>query len=352
MRLLVIGGSVFLGRAFVDEAVARGWDVTTFNRGRTGSDPEGVRVLHGDRESPADLARLATEGPWDAVVDVCGYTPRTVADSVRALAGSAAAYLFVSSVNARSGWPAEPVDEDAPRREGDPQAGPDDGDYGTLKVGCTLAVERGFPGRTLILEPGLIIGPHDRARRTTWWLRRAAQGGRILAPGSPDDPMRLIDARDIAAFGLDRIAAEDADNAEDAATYLVTGDPANTTWGEFLGTCVEETGGRADLVWVDHDLLTEHDVRIWTELPLWAPQSGPTAAVWQASSARATAAGLRCRPVTESLHDTAAWLFAPGGMEEAFGAYRATDRPEPMSAERERQLLEAADARGAGLREG
>ncbi|WP_328582088.1 NAD-dependent epimerase/dehydratase family protein [Streptomyces sp. NBC_00370] len=336
MRLLVIGGSVFLGRAFVEEGLRRGWDVTTFNRGKTQSDPAGARSVRGDRESEEDLARLAEAGPWDAVVDVCGYVPKVVGASVAALASAAATYLFVSSINARPGWPSEPVDENSPQHGGDPQAGPDDGDYGKLKVGCQLAVEQGFPGRSLILEPGLIMGPHDRAQRLTWWLSRTAQGGRVAAPGAPDNEMQLIDARDIAIFGLDRI------EAEDSGTYLVSGTPANTTWGEFLDLCLAETGRKAELVWVPDEILTEHEIAVWTELPLWAPREGEFTAVWRPSSAKAIGAGLRCRPVAESVRDTASWLFGPGGMDEAFGPSRTGREAKGISPEREEALLRAA----------
>ncbi|MHB9863966.1 NAD-dependent epimerase/dehydratase family protein [Streptomyces sp. YIM S03343] len=342
MRLLVIGGSVFLGRAFVQEALRRGGEVTTFNRGKAHADLNGVEVVRGDRERHQDLARLAEAGPWDAIVDVCGYVPRVVGASVQALAESASTYLFISSINARPGWPAEPVDESSPRHHGSKDAGPEDGDYGTLKAGCEMAVEQGFPGRTLILEPGLIIGPHDLTRRVPWWLRRAAQGGRMAAPGAPDREMQLIDARDIAIFGLDRI------EAEDAGMYLVSGTPANATWGRFLGACVAETGGKAELEWVDDRILTEHEVRVWTELPLWAPREGETAAVWKPSSAKAVAAGLRCRPIEESLHSTATWLFGPGGLDEAFGDNRTGREATGITPEREQALLTAAGRHEAG----
>ncbi|MEY9967097.1 2'-hydroxyisoflavone reductase [Streptacidiphilus sp. MAP12-16] len=340
MRLLVIGGSVFLGQAFVREALARGWEVTTFNRGRSGQDEPGVTAVQGDREQSDDLERLAAAGPWDAVVDVCGYTPRVVGASVAALAKSAGAYLFISSINAYPGFPAVPVDEDSPRHECAPDAGPEDGDYGVLKVGCERAVTEGFPGRTLVVEPGLIMGPGDRARRLAVWLRRASQGGRMIAPGAPDREMQLIDARDIAVFGLDRIVDGST------GTYLTSGTPANTTWGEYLGTCVEVTGGKAELVWVDDQFLLEHGVEPWVELPLWAPDNEEFAAVWKPSSAKAVTAGLQCRPVTQSIRDTAAWLFAPGGLEEAFGVHHRMTDHQLLTPEREQQLLADWDARG------
>ena len=339
MRLLVIGGTVFLGQAFAAEALSRGWEVTTFNRGRSAADLPGVETIRGDRESDEDLARLAESGPWDAVVDVCGYVPSIVGASVAALAGAASSYLFISSVNAYPGFPAVTVDEDSPRHECPADAGRGDGDYGKLKAGCENAVTDGFPGRALIIQPGLIMGPGDRARRTIWWLRRASEGGRMVAPAAPEQQMQLIDARDIAAFGLDRIAAEDS------GSYLVTGPSGNTTWGEYLGACLEATGDKAEPVWMDDRFLLDHAVEPWSELPLWAPRNEEMAEVWNVSSAKALAAGLRCRPVVDSVRDTADRLFAPGGLEEAFSEYRSMAALPQLSPEKERLLLTDWDAR-------
>ncbi len=342
MRLLVIGGSVFLGQAFAAEALARGWEVTTFNRGKTARDLPGVEVIRGDREVQADLDRLAAAGPWDAVVDVCGYVPRVVRASVAALAGQVRSYVYVSSINAVQGWPETAVDESSPRQECASDAGPEDGDYGVLKAGCERAVEEGFPQGALVLQPGLIIGPGDRAVRLAWWLDRAARGGRMVAPGAPERIMQLIDARDIAAFGLDQV--------EQGGTgrYLVSGSPANTTWGEYLGSCVEATGAGAELVWVDDELLREHEVEPWTELPLWMPED-ELGAAWEPSSAKALAAGLRTRPVTESIRDTWAWLATPDGHQEAFGNYRSTAQRKViqrgLDPEKEQAILRALAAR-------
>lgn len=338
MKLLVIGGSVFLGQAFAAEALARGWEVTTFNRGRTAADLPGVEVIRGDREVQADLDRLAAAGPWDAVVDVCGYVPRVVKASVAALAGRARTYVYVSSINAVQGWPEVAVDESSPRQECASDAGPEDGDYGVLKSGCERAVEEGFPDGALVLQPGLIIGPGDRAARLAWWLDRASRGGPIVAPGAPERTMQLIDARDIAAFGLDQV------ESGGTGRYLVSGSPANTTWGEYLGTCVEVADADAELVWVADELLKEQQVEPWTELPLWMPL-GEGEAVWLPSSAKALAAGLTCRPVVESIRDTWAWLSAPGGREEAFSDYRSTAQrtvtERGLAPEKEQAILKA-----------
>ena len=159
MRLLVIGGSVFLGRTFVEEALRHDHDVTTFNRGLTGIDVPGVEAVRGDREVTADLRRLVGGRHWDAVVDVCGFTPRVVGESARILSGHADSYAFISSISAFPAWPGEPVDDNSPLHDCPADAGPDDGDYGELKAGCERAVQSAFDGQVLIISPGLILGP-------------------------------------------------------------------------------------------------------------------------------------------------------------------------------------------------
>ncbi|GGK73000.1 reductase [Sphaerisporangium melleum] len=298
----MIGGSVFLGRAIVAEALQRGHDVTTFNRGRSGDDLPGVTAVRGDREDPGDLRALATGREWDAVVDVCGYTPRVVAESARALSGHAGTYAFLSSISAIATWPAEQADESSPLYECSPDAGPDDGDYGTLKAGCERAVEQYFTGNSLIIQPGLILGPRESVGRLPWWLRRVARGGRVLAPGDPDTPMQLIDARDIAAFTLDQAAKGVGDR------FITTGPAGNTTFGRWLGDCVAVTGSDAELVWVPDAFLSGYEIGVWQELPLWMPASPEDANVWKVSAAKAEAAGLRCRPVSETVRDTWEWL--------------------------------------------
>jgi 2'-hydroxyisoflavone reductase len=306
MRVLVIGGSVFLGRAIVAEALRRGHDVTTFNRGVSAADPPGVEAVHGDREVRADLRRLTEGRTWDFVVDVCGFVPRVVADAVRLLSGRATTYAFVSSISAVRDWPAEPVSESSPRHECGPDAGPGDGDYGALKAGCERAVEEYFDGNALIIEPGLILGPHENVGRLPAWLLRVRRGGRVLAPGDPRVPMQLIDARDIAIFTLDQAEKGVADR------FFTTAPAGNTTFGAWLGDCVEAVGSDATLVWVPDDFLLARDVTPWSELPLWAPERPEFAHVWQVPTAKAEAAGLRCRPVTETVRDTWAWVRAGG----------------------------------------
>ncbi|MEU9834530.1 NAD-dependent epimerase/dehydratase family protein [Streptosporangium sp. NPDC048047] len=302
MRTLVIGGSIFLGRAIVEEALRRGHEVTTFNRGRNGVDVPGVEAVRGDREVTSDLERLAEGREWDIVVDVCGFVPRVVGESVRVLNGHAATYAFISSISACASWPGQASDESSPRFECAPDAGRDDGDYGVLKAGCERAVEQGFDGNALIIEPGLIIGPHENVGRLPWWLTRIDRGGRVLAPGDPEMAMQLIDARDIAAFTLDQAGAGTNDR------FFVSGVRGNSTYRGLLEECRAVTGSDAELVWVDDGFLLGRDVAPWTELPVWAPRDEEFAGVWLPSSEKALAAGLRCRPVAETVRDTWAWL--------------------------------------------
>ncbi|MFJ3933667.1 NAD-dependent epimerase/dehydratase family protein [Streptomyces sp. NPDC090029] len=345
MRILIVGGSVFLGRAFVAEALRRGHEVTVFNRGKSGADSAGVEIVRGNRQSAEDLDRLAGNRTWDVVVDTCGFEPQVVAQSAKALSGHAGTYLFVSSCHAYAGWPGEPVDEKSPRHPCAPDAAPDDVVYNALKAGCERAVELSFEGRTLILGPGLIVGPHENTGRLLWWLERFARGGRVLVPGSPDRPVRLVDARDIAVFGLDRAEAGDSNR------YLVTGrggeghDGDVDTLGDLFAHCAEVTGSDAEPVWVDDDFLLEHEVAVWTGLPFWAADVPALAGTWRASSAKAEAAGLRLRPLPDTVRDTWEWLRARGLSD---GPYRQGDTLLGITPDRERELLAAWDARQQG----
>ncbi|MEV0821090.1 NAD-dependent epimerase/dehydratase family protein [Nonomuraea rubra] len=337
MKVLVMGGSGFLGRAVVETALAQGHEVTTFNRGRSGADVPGVEAVRGDREAPADLARLAEGRSWDVVVDTSGYVPRVVGESVRMLSGRAATYAFVSSVSAVDGFPAKPAVEEAPGWACAPDAGPDDGDYGVLKAGCERAVEQGFDGSALIVRPGVILGPHEDVARLPWWLTRISRGGRVLAPGDPSAPLQLVDARDVASFTLGQ-AARGA-----SGDFLVTGPAGETTYGSWLAACVSATGSGAELVWVDDAFLVEREAGAFVELPLWSPPSEIRDHFWSVPTAKAEAAGLRTRPAAETVRDTWAWLRE---IPEDKRTYGKTNR-HGMDAEKEAAILAAWDARSA-----
>lgn len=339
MRLLVLGGSRFVGRAVVEVGLARGHQVTTFNRGRSGEDVGGVTAVRGDREDVGDLDRLARVGRWDAVVDTSGFVPRVVGASATALSGRVEQYAFVSTVSVYSGWPLEPLTEASPLLACPPDAGPDFGaddssgsptQYGILKAGCERAVAEVWPDGSLIMRPGVILGPHETVGRLPWWLLRVARGGRVLAPGRPSREIQPIDARDVAGFLLDGL------ESRRSGVWNLTAPIGRDTFGGLVSACVEAVDADAELVWVDDEVLVDAGVRQWTELPLWRTAPG----TWAVSSQSALEAGLSCRPLAETVHDTWAWLRAGGvaAADERLSEHGI----DPI---RERELLDARAAR-------
>jgi nucleoside-diphosphate-sugar epimerase len=326
MDLLVIGGTVFVGRAVVTEALARGHRVTVFHRGEHGEDahPQ-VEHLHGDRRTDLDV--LAGRR-WDAVVDTCGFEATTVGASARYLSANVGHYGFVSSVSVYREWPAIAVDESGAVKE--PSA---DDAYGAGKVAAETAAEAAMPGRVLVTRPGLIAGPYENIGRVPYWLRRVAQGGEVLAPGDPDETRQWIDARDLAAFHLD--CAE----ARTVGVFNTVSPPAFFTMRELLETCRDVTGSDATFTWVDGETVTKAGYAPWTELPVWLWDAAEDVSqTWQVDVSKALRAGLRTRPMPETVADTWAWVQAGADL----GGYRsqyAVPEPDP---EKERAALALA----------
>jgi nucleoside-diphosphate-sugar epimerase len=329
MRLLVLGGTEFAGRAIVAEALRRGWEVTLLNRGTRPALP-GVTALRGDRTAPDGLAALAG-GTWDLAVDTWSWAPGAVRDSARALAGRVGHYSYVSSRSVyRLPQPAGTPQrgEDTPVVAADPDAG--DGDYAQHKRGAELAVEREFGDRSLLLRAGLILGPHEDIGRLPWWLHRIERGGQVLAPGPRDLPLQYIDVRDLASWTLDAAARGLT------GPYDVVSAPGHATMGSLLDSCVEATGADARLRWADPEVIVAAGIEPWTELPVWMPPGELHEALHGGDVSRALAAGLRCRPVAETVADTWAWLRALPR------APRRADRPRVgLDAEREAAVLRA-----------
>lgn len=322
MRILILGGTVFLGRHAAAEALARGHEVTLFTRGIHGAGlfPEAEHV-RGDR---ADLAPLHGRA-WDAAIDTSGYEPAHVAASARLDVGH---YVFVASVNVYPDWPERPVDESSRVWE------TDDDEYGPNKAACERLAEAAMPGRVASVRAGLIVGPHDNVFRLPWWVRRIAAGGTVPAPGAPERRVQLIDARDLAAFMLD-LAERGVGGRFNGVAPI-----GQAAMSEVLGAAVEATGSGAELCWIPDAALERAGVEGWTELPLWLPPS--LEGTWRVGTARAQAAGLRCRPVAETVADVWAWLREGG--EAELDDWRAEHRPPPMPPEREAELLRAGAA--------
>lgn len=243
--------------------------------------------------------------------------------------------MFVSSISAVPTWPAQPTPEGLDGQPCAPDAEPDDGDYGVLKAGCERAVTEVFGDRSTIVRAGPIIGPHENVGRVPWWLDRMVRGGEVLAPGDPAVPMQLVGARDLTTFMLD------CGEQGTGGAFNASAPAGNTTMGAWLQDSADVTGSGARLVWVDDDTLLAHDVAPWTELPLWMPIGAADADadhVWTVDTSRAAAAGLRCRPVRESVADTWAWMQSGGGPP----AQPAHDLPaHGIDPEKERRILAA-----------
>lgn len=300
-RLLVLGGTHFVGRALVEEALARGWEVTTVNRGQASITQPGVDQRVADRRAPSFAAALG-EDTWDLVVDTWSQEPLRVQESALLLSGRVGHYGYVSSRSVYA-WPWG-RDETAPLVEGDPSSAAA-GDYAADKRGAEIALA-GFGGPTLIARAGLVLGPYEVVGRLPWWLARIARGGRVPAPGPPDRPLQYVDARDLAAWMLT------SGEAGLDGTYDAVSPAGHTTMAGLLEACRVATGSSAALEWVTPAQVEAAGVEGWTNLPIWAPPTGELACVHAADTSRAAQAGLVCRPVGETVADTWAWLQAEG----------------------------------------
>jgi len=294
MHFLVLGGTEFLGRHVAEAALARGHELTLFNRGRTRPSlfPQ-VEKLRGDRDG--DLRAIAGRS-FDAVIDTSGYVPRIVRETIDAL-GDVGHYTFVSSISVYGPVPTAPTEE-TPVAELEEPSEDRREHYGALKADCEDVVRERFPD-AFIPRPGLIVGPWDPTGRFSYWVERLARGGRVLAPAPPDADAQVIDARDLALW-IVRVAEDGL-----AGTYNSVDRPLRRE--ELLEACRRAAGTEPELIWVDGDFLAAHEVGEWMELPLWLhdPQ---WAGMLSVDPSRAFDAGLETRPLDETARDTLAWL--------------------------------------------
>lgn len=301
VKLLILGGTIFLGRHLVEEALERGHEVTLFNRGK--HNPEiypGVEKIIGDRDGGLDPLKGRT---WDAVIDTCGYVPRIVKQSAELLCNAANHYTFISSISVYADVSQPNTDESGTvgRLEDTTVETIEGGTYGPLKVLCEEAVEAALPGRTLNIRPGLIVGPYDPSDRFTYWPVRAARGGDILTPQNHDVPVQIIDARDLAAWNIRMI------EANETGVYNATGPGYRLSFGEMLAAC--RPSGNANLIGVAEAWLEEKEVHGWSDIPVWVPDTPELHGFSRIDCGKAISKGLSFRPIQATAADTLEWAI-------------------------------------------
>jgi 2'-hydroxyisoflavone reductase len=332
-KVLILGGTGFIGPHIVRALVERGHTVTLFNRGKTHAElfPE-LEKLHGDRDG--HLEALANR-PWDAVIDPSGFVPRLVKMSAELLAPNVGHYVFISTISVYKDMDRPGMDETAPVDTiADPTNEDVKANYGALKALCERAAERAMPGRVANLRPGLIIGPGDPTGRFTHWPSRLARGGEVLAPGDGGTPVQYIDARDLAAW-IARVVEDKV-----VGTYNALGPEKPITMKEVVDACNAAGGNKATVTWVAADFLDKQEVHGWSDMPLWIDNKGEMAGFGTLANARAVAKGLTFRPILDTAKDTLAWLQTVPDAERPKLASTGIAR------DREEKVLAAWKARG------
>ncbi len=311
MKILIIGGTRFLGRYLVAAALERNHEITLFNRG-THSLEINVETIHGDRHS--EVAKLQGRH-WDAVVDTCGMLPRAVRAMAEALSDSVAHYTFISTQNVYADVSAPGVTEAAPLgtltseqldqayaidTSGEPSYGKL---YGGLKAMCEQAAEEVMPNRVLNIRPGLIVGPYDYTDRFTYWVARVARGGEVLAPGRPDRFVQFIDVRDLSDWLVTMI------ERNETGAYNAHGLPGRLTMGNVLDECRAVSRSNALFTWATEDFLLKHEVASWTDMPLWLPEEAAPhlKGFMFVNCDKAVGAGLKFRSLNDTIGATLAW---------------------------------------------
>ena len=331
LNILFLGGTGFLGPHTVQYAIDRGHEVTLFNRGRTNNDlfPDLEKIV-GNRDPEVDDGLSGLEGRrWDAVIDTSGFVPRIVGASASLLADNVDQYLFVSTICQYNDW----LEGDKFRTEDWPRGtleDPTTEDVGThycyLKAYCEIAAEQAMPGKVTQIRPGLIVGPRDNTDRFTYWPVRAERGGEMIAPGRPTDMTQYIDVRDLAEFMVHCVEQKLTDDFNLVRQAM--------PWGEFLDACVGVADNDASLTWIPGEFLAEHELESWRQLQMWADADSPMSGSLTWSSAKALNAGLRIRPVEETIRDTVAWY-------QSLPADRQAEMRSGIPAEKEAEVLKA-----------
>lgn len=324
-KILILGGTQFVGPALVEVARARGHVITLFNRGKTNAElfPE-LEKLRGDRDPKKDAGLAALKGrKWDAVIDDCGYDPRHVGASAELLADSVGRYVFVSTTSVYARNDLEGLDETAEVLNVETM-GADGDQYGALKVQCEAAVRRALGERATIVRPTYIVGPGDPTDRFTYWPVRIAKGDDVIVPGEPTDPIQVIDVRDLAAWMIALV------EGNVRGTFNAVGPDRRLSWGEVLEACRNASGVQTRLRFLSVPELRARGVV--DDMPIWAPYEGETKGYHTASNARARAAGLTFRPIAKTVADTLAWF-------QSLPAERRADLQAGLDSKKEQEIL-------------
>jgi 2'-hydroxyisoflavone reductase len=303
MNLLIIGGTRFLGRHLVDSALARGHQITLFNRGKT--DPNlfpQLETILGDRDH--DIEKLSSR-TWDAVIDTCGYFPRIVRESSVGLKGSVGRYVFISSISAYDDAILNKIGIDESdavgKLEDESVEEISGGTYGPLKALCEKTILDFYGERGLVVRPGLIVGANDPTDRFTYWPVRVAKGGDVLAPEKPEVPVQIIDVRDLSDFIIKLV--ED----EASGIYNATGPDYELTLGAMLETCKQVSGSDANICWATVEFLELQNVEPWSDMPVWVSDNKENQGFSRMNISKAVKAGMKFRPLAETVRDTLAW---------------------------------------------
>ncbi len=351
-RILLLGGTRFLGPALVESALEAGHEVTLFNRNLSNPHlfPHLERLI-GNRDPRIGEGLRALEGrQWDAVIDTSGFVPRVVQASAELLADQVAQYLFVSTISIYADQSkANLTETDAAAALADPTSEDVRQFYGPLKARCEETVEAALPCRATIIRPGLIVGPEDTTDRFTWWPVRIDRGGEVLAPGTPNDPVQYIDVRDLARFCIRSI------DESTTGIYNAVGPRSETNIAELLYGCKAVTSAEVSFTWIPAEFLEAQGVRAWVDMPVWVPLGSSSAGITQVNNDKAIAKGLTFRSLAETARDTLEWFkslppeerarLGPDAVyETSENRNDATPAPHRMAglpATREREILDA-----------
>jgi 2'-hydroxyisoflavone reductase len=323
LKILILGGTNFLGPHLTEELQERGHEVTLFNRGT--QDPSlfpNVEMLQGNRDGDLDALKNRC---WDAIIDTSGHLPRFVEASSKILSTATNHYTFISTVGIYENFHSFNIDENYPLAKLADKTNEEINEktYGALKASCEKVIEQHFADHFLVIRPGLIVGPRDPTNRFSYWPLRIMEGGKILAPGSSTQTLQFIDVRDLAKWVVSMV------ERQETGFYNATGPASPLSFEEFLNQCAQISNNAVSFTWVNEDFLIEHEVQDWTELPLWLSYKRNMPGFLHIDARKAIKAGLTFRPLIQTISAILDWE----------GQHRAAEAQIGLSRKKEQELL-------------